>query len=67
MGPLLLQYEFLGKVRDVYAERMNDLLSPSESSMATENHIDEVRKLISQATELSEKNEYAGPLPPVRT
>ena len=30
-----------------------------------ENRIDEVSKLISQATELSEKNEYAGPLPQV--
>ena len=32
--------------------------------MMQENRIDEVSKLISQATELSEKNDYAGPLLP---
>ena len=42
MGPLSQPYAFIGKVRDVYAERISELRVLSESCVAVEGYIDEL-------------------------
>ena len=42
MGPISQPYKFIGKVRDVYAERINDLRVLLESTPAVEGYIDQL-------------------------